>query len=599
MLRKLTISAIKYRWKDYLILFSGLIISSAIFYLFETLATNNVYLHANGQLVSIIGYIFSFGAVLLMLITFVYINYANSFLLSMRQHDYGLFMILGARRKKIGQMIWLETVFVGIVSTVLGIIVGIGLSALMQSFVLKLFSVTAKHYAPFWGKAVIWTLFMYLGLFLLAAFFNTFVMTRKSVLKLLHSSQEISRHRIVWWKQIIQVLCGLGLLGTGYWFIMHPLVLKQQTIPTGLFTLSFGTFFLFNAVITAGVAFLRKTKNAKKGLRTFTLGQLEFRIHDYTKILTGVAMLFALALGAITTGIGFNNIIEKTATAGSAYTLGLVGPTAQQKKLVTALRPQKQVTYLFKSDQQNVYFIKQQFEQEKFEIPVTKKSTFTSVYRGQKVAELQKDPTDLMTAMGAKFATRHPHFISERAFAKKEGSTSSLFLFRTEGLTSKQAVLDKLVKSEAAKTTEMSASSQAAFRGSYDAFKVVKPLYSGLQFMGIFLGIAFLAMLASCLMFKLLSGAFADKRRYELLRKLGVRPQLLRNAIKKEVGLLFLLPALVGVVHVLFGLNLFKGLLGNPYYGIWIPFTFFAALYFGYYVGLVLLYQKIVLSEEN
>ncbi len=47
-------------------------------------------------------------------------------------------------------------------------------------------------------------------------------------------------------------------------------------------------------------------------------------------------------------------------------------------------------------------------------------------------------------------------------------------------------------------------------------------------------------MLASCLMFKLLSGAFADKRRYELLRKLGVRPQLLRNAIKKEVGAIVL-----------------------------------------------------------
>nr|WP_054757703.1 hypothetical protein [Liquorilactobacillus satsumensis] len=70
-------------------------------------------------------------------------------------------------------MIWLETVFVGIVSTVLGIIVGIGLSALMQSFVLKLFSVTAKHYAPpFWGKAVIWTLFMYLGAVSVSCFFQ-------------------------------------------------------------------------------------------------------------------------------------------------------------------------------------------------------------------------------------------------------------------------------------------------------------------------------------------------------------------------------------------------------------------------------------------
>ena len=48
----------------------------------------------------------------------------------------------------------------------------------------------------------------------------------------------------------------------------------------------------------------------------------------------------------------------------------------------------------------------------------------------------------------------------------------------------------------------------------FEFYAVVNGLYSGLAFMGFFLGIAFLAMLASTLMFKILSGANYDKNRY-------------------------------------------------------------------------------------
>lgn len=40
MLFKLAFVSIKDRWRDYMVLFSGLIISSAIFYMFEAIATN-------------------------------------------------------------------------------------------------------------------------------------------------------------------------------------------------------------------------------------------------------------------------------------------------------------------------------------------------------------------------------------------------------------------------------------------------------------------------------------------------------------------------------------------------------------------------------
>ena len=139
-----------------------------------------------------------------------------------------------------------------------------------------------------------------------------------------------------------------------------------------------------------------------------------------------------------------------------------------------------------------------------------------------------------------------------------------------------------------------------------DTYLNSKPYYysnvlgftSAFEFMGFFLGIAFLTMLASTLMFKVLSGAASDKVRYQMLHEIGARPQLLRSSIRKEIGTLFTMPAILGIVDVLCGLQLFKTLLISPYHNIWIPFTIFIVLYLGYYLLTVTLYEKIVLKTE-
>ncbi|MCF7523107.1 hypothetical protein L3X07_06650 [Levilactobacillus brevis] len=84
MLAKLALAGIKNRRRDYLVLLAGLTMSAAIFYMFANLATNKAFISANA-VVSQAVIIFGFGAVLLILISLVYIMYANSFLLSMRQ----------------------------------------------------------------------------------------------------------------------------------------------------------------------------------------------------------------------------------------------------------------------------------------------------------------------------------------------------------------------------------------------------------------------------------------------------------------------------------------------------------------------------------
>ncbi|MFT8425710.1 MAG: FtsX-like permease family protein [Liquorilactobacillus sp.] len=597
MLRKLAVGGIKNRWKDYLVLFSGLVISSSIFYLFETLSTNGKYLKENGAIISMIGYIFTFGSVLLMLITLVYINYANNFLLSMRQRDYGLFMMLGARKRKIGQLIWIETMLIGFLSTFVGIIVGIILSTGMQNIVIKALGLTTRYYEPIWWKAILWTLILYLGLFFLAAIYNTFLMTKKPALKLLKSQQKAAKKQLPIWIQIIQALIGVILLTIGYGVILNAVKYGSKTIPISLFTITFGTFFVFNSIVTVGIGFLRKTTLAKKKLNGFTLGQLEFRVHDYTKMLTVVTMLLALALGAITTGIGFNNITDKTAQSQSAYTFGLFQPTSKQKALIKKLDVERQSSYSYKVSGNAVYFEDAQFKAQPFETVKFNNKNFTSSYTKLSATDLKKKSYILQQFTASIQPNKQVVLVDGQKFAAIQGQTQTALFFRAEDTQSAQSVLSQISNLEYAKSKQTDRTN--AIQGNYDAkIYIIKPLYSGLEFMGIFLGIAFLAMLASCLMFKILSGAFADIKRYAMLSKLGVRKSLLQGAIAKEIGVLFVLPAIVGVVHVLVGLNLFKGLLINPYYGIWLPFSIFAVLYLIYYLIIFFMYQRIVLKNK-
>jgi putative ABC transport system permease protein len=122
---------------------------------------------------------------------------------------------------------------------------------------------------------------------------------------------------------------------------------------------------------------------------------------------------------------------------------------------------------------------------------------------------------------------------------------------------------------------------------------------SGFMFMGFFVGIAFLAMMASCLMFKILSGASKDSTRYQMLRKIGVRRGLLTQSIYKELFFIFLVPAIVGIAHILVGMNMFGPLLIDPYFRIWLPIVIFVVVYSIYYLITVQLYKGIVLPKKD
>lgn len=596
MLTKLALTGFKNRWRDYLVLFSGLIMSSAIFYMFEALATNHDFLKQNTG-ISMVGIIFQFGSVLLTIITLVYISYANSFLLSMRKRDYGLFMLVGARKSKIGQLIWLETLLVGVVATVIGIIFGTALTAGISRLLISSMDLTLHHLSAWYLPAAGITLLLYVGLFLLAGLFNLVTLTKTPALKLLHSNDQPNRPRLKPARQLLEIIVGLIAIAIGYWSMAHLDTLQLAGIGIALVTIVLGTYFLFNAIFVWLMVGLKRLPFAQRGLNSFTLSQLSFRIRNYTKMLSIVAMLFALALGAITVGMGFHAQTPKLAASSNAYDMGIVNATTVEKQQVTALKPTTNVTYHFKTDKKAVYYQATEFDQHPFTtINMQGKNQLNFKRKTNDAKQLSKSPASyqLSQLQASQSQNKANVFLSAKDYQKLAQPEHSLTVFATNDVTQHLPALKRLAKVQGQRDHGLV---DNMLGGRYGNYVMINGMYSGLEFMGLFLGIAFLAMLASCLMFKILSGADADKHRYAMLDKIGTTHQQLRGAINKEIAVLFILPGIVGVIHVLFGLQMFKFLMVvSPYTGIWLPFVIFAGLYLLYYLLTVTIYRRIVLQ---
>lgn len=617
MLWKLSLTGIKSRFKDYLVLFSGLTFASAIFYMFMTLATNPAFLKGSLSIAfQITQIVFGFGIALLSIITFVYIVYANSFLLSMRQKDYGMYMMLGARTSKIGRLIFTETLVVGLLATLLGTVLGVALTQGVSSILISQLGLQIHKFVGFYLPALLWTIAFFAILFFLAAFWNRHKLVKSNIINLLHEDQKpVKLHRNKLWK-FIEALLGIALLGTGYWAMMHAVKLGTKTIPIAFFTIVFGSYFTFDSFFTAIIDLLRKNLAFKyRKLHSFTLGQLKFRLSDYTRILSTVSLLFALALGAITVGLNFNNMTEQ-AMESTYYDVVLYNHNKkvdnQLKKVSVKSTTNLEYKIIMegkgKERQRILYIPESQIENNKIMYQHYSRKNDVSHYDTRRITlnDFKNKKSNVAAEGEYQLVSLTPYkdaqvkVVSQVQYNRIKAKVNKIELLRVNDFRSNFNNIEKLQKLS---VNQMISSPNATKDGinvnlsnSKSAqYRLVSSMTSGFEFMGFFLGLAFLAMLASTLMFKVLSGANSDKPRYQMLWKIGTRKSLLKSSIAKEIGILFALPAALGVVDVLFGLQLFKSILGmNTYDKLWIPFTIFGVLYVIYYLLTVVLYLSLI-----
>ena len=86
-------------------------------------------------------------------------------------------------------------------------------------------------------------------------------------------------------------------------------------------------------------------------------------------------------------------------------------------------------------------------------------------------------------------------------------------------------------------------------------------LYGGFLFIGIFLGIIFLMATTLIIYYKQISEGYDDRERYQIMMKVGMSRQEVKQSIRSQVLLVFFLPLIMAVVHLAFAFRIITKLL--------------------------------------
>lgn len=601
MLFKLSRHSMKKMLKDYMVLLIGLVISISIFYMFQTMAMNSEFTKDN-SLISSIRLVFWVGAILLSFITVFYIIYANSFLLTLRRKELGMYMMLGAKKKKVAQLLFIETFGMGIVSIIIGILVGMLLASVAGNFLMNGMEISAKgSYSSVYTPAIIVT----------------------AILELIREDETLDEVKKSKTRIIIMTVLGVLLVSTGYYFMINVKIYAEFGFIIATIVTTLGTYFIFSSLLPF---FVMKIKGNKKrnetGLNSFTYAQLRFRVNSLSRVLGTVAMLIALGAGAMTAGMAFQKNVDIMTDFSRVYDVVIHDPNEQDTAALKEMEIVEESKYKYKVDGEAVYYLRNDltakpplvsdhFDTKTLKEPVRKRVTepltepVYSALEAPELAKFPRMPRDWEDAIVREIQITHNQFngkpvrIADEAHYKGiQGTEHTVTLAKVDDMKKYKPLLieiDKRQKEQIEKTT----GAKVDLFTKMTIYQFMNSFISGTMFMGFFLGIAFLAMMASSLMFKILTGASRDVRRYEMLRKIGVRRSMLTKSIYKEISYLFIFPAIIGISHVLVGLNLFSFILVDPFVKVWVPIGIFLVIYFIYYWITVQLYKGMVMPKEE
>ena len=74
-------------------------------------------------------------------------------------------------------------------------------------------------------------------------------------------------------------------------------------------------------------------------------------------------------------------------------------------------------------------------------------------------------------------------------------------------------------------------------------------------FIGLYLGIIFLISSAAILGLKELSESSDNKERFRMLRKIGTDEKMINKALFRQIGIFFMLPLILALIHSVFGIK--------------------------------------------
>lgn len=319
MLFKISLKNIRKSLKDYTVYFFTLILGVAIFYVFNAIDSQSVMLDVRANVMDIIKLMndmLSGVSVFVSCILGFLIIYASRFLIKRRNKEFGIYLTLGMSKRKISAILFFETLLIGIVSLVAGLVIGTILSQFMSVIVANMFDADmTKFKFIFSMKACIKTLIYFAIMYVLVMIFNTFSISRCKLIDLLNAGKKTEK---VTMKNpvvcTIVFVIGVGILSYAYWMVTRGVesinIINKIGVPIALGCVA--TFLIFWSVSGFMIRIFTSIKSVYyKGVNSFVLRQFCSKINTTVFSTTVICIMLFITISVLSAALSMKDSLSK------------------------------------------------------------------------------------------------------------------------------------------------------------------------------------------------------------------------------------------------------------------------------------------------
>lgn len=311
MLCKLSLKNIKKSFKDYLIYFATLILGVAVFYMFNSIGSQKNYMKISESseiMLELLVIIIDSLSVFVACILGILIVYANRFLMKRRNKEFAIYLTLGMSKKKISTLLLIETIFIGAISLTIGVLVGTGLSQIMNLVVIKMFEANVSDYKFVFSTAALGKTVLYFSImYVVVMLFNVIIVGKCKLIDLINSNRKVEkiRNKNMVVSSILFIISIIALV------IAYKIILGDKAIDNlgkAIILGCIGTFLFFWSISGFMLKiFMSMKKVYYKSLNSFLFRQVSSKINTEVFSLTTICLMLFLTICVLSTALSLKN----------------------------------------------------------------------------------------------------------------------------------------------------------------------------------------------------------------------------------------------------------------------------------------------------
>lgn len=619
MLFSLSVKNFKKSIRDYSIYFFTMILGIAVFYIFNAIETQTAMMEVTKTKAAIIDMMNGVMDGVSIFVSFILgylIVYASRFMLKKRKMEFGVYMTLGMSRVKIAGILWMETIWMGVISLVAGLLVGMGISQFMSLMVSHLFQADVSRFVfVISWKAVVKSILYFLIIYTVVMILNTIAISRTKLIDFMTAGRKkeknLLKNPVV---SVVIFLLAWGILGYAYYNVTagsENLESEFQVLAQVLLGIV-GTILVFWSFAGFFMWILGKMpKIYYKKINSFVFGELSNKLNSTVISCSVICLLIFMTICILFSAFARKDFKEAEAKKLAPVDISMVKDLGDGKT-IEEIMEEKDISGKDFQDTLNLTtyelpevtqgnIVGDAVDRERFgEAYLNQQIELLSVSTYNQAAEKYHLPTyeleenqyliiaDMESAVGIfnMGLKENPELsIKGKTYYPKEKTCQDGFLMMnydpqnmgfilvpdsvkfTEAEQKKNYFIADYAKDTKAFREKMDEEFFERLNGEKrDEFSVYFTTQSSVYddsigssamyiFLGLYLGTCFLISGSAVLSLKMLSDAADSKEKYRILQKLGCDQKQICRGLRKQNGMVFLLPVILAAVHSVFGIQ--------------------------------------------